>query len=137
MKRYFRLLRNYRKSSCCMILLLLLSGLMFTGCSEHKSVNLLISNPTNGTLKDQQVGVPLNELHEYLLFDEATQLLLLNEKNEPVNFRIQPEKQRLEFVVPLVMPRAQKQFTLCTEMPSLWSNLFAFRRRSIPVNVKD
>ena len=114
-------------------LLILLTVLC--SCSNRRSINILISNPTTQTVRQHQVELSVGEVERLLDVQSVEKLVLLNEKNIAVDYTIDTASGKLLFTVPNIMAQSQKQFTLSTAEPTLWDNLFSFRHENIQVSV--
>ncbi len=114
---------------------LLLGLLLLCSCSNRRSVNILISNPTDEVLRRQEVSLSVAEVQRLLQVKGVDSLVLLNEKNVAVDYVVDRRAGQLRFMVPVIMSVSQKQYTLGTGEPTLMDNLFRFRAEKIQVSV--
>lgn len=108
---------------------------MMTACANKSTVNILISNTNAHDTTDVTVRVPIAEIMLHIDAQSVDSLVLLNEKNQQVAFTIVNGNRDIEFVVPVVKARSQKNYSLNTNANKLSDNIFSFRSTSITVNL--
>lgn len=106
-----------------------------SACANKSTVNILISNEHPKDTANVTVQVPVDEILSHLDVQVVDSLTLLNEKNQQVQFVLTHDKQRIEFVVPIVKGYSQKNYSLNTNQNKLSDNLFSFRTTSINVDL--
>ena len=111
--------------------------LVLSSCSNRRSVNILIDNPSEQVLERQVVDLPLNQVKRLLDVASPDSLVLLNEMNVPVAYSVDSQSDQLSFTVPVVMAQSQKQYTLSTAMPNLVDNLFSFRHEKMKITLRQ
>lgn len=109
--------------------------MLLAACTNKSTVNILISNEHNRDTTNVTVRVPVDEILEHLDTKDVDSLVLLNEKNQQVKYIVTPNKKDIEFVVPIVKARSQKNYSLNTNNTELSDNIFTFRTASINVNL--
>ncbi len=118
------------------ILLIAIVAAMCTSCKNSSTVNILISNRSNGDLSNVRVVVPMSEVKKHLDISPTDTLFVLNEKNMHVDFSFSPDSSQLVFSVPMIKQYSQKNFSINTSSSSLSDNLLHFRTSSIMVEIK-
>ena len=118
------------------IIIAMLALLALTACENNNSVNILIANHNQRVLYNQQVTVQLAEIHQWLGTTNSDTLILLNEKNEPLPYSYINNRTAVTFVVPVIQPRSQKNFSINKSAIHLSQNFLAFRRKSIDVTIE-
>jgi len=115
-----------------------LIAIICCSCANTGTVNILIANKSGHDTTNVTVQVPLSEINEYLNYESRDSLILLNEKNNPVEHRWvnTPNGVSIEFNVPIIKMRSQKNFSINTSQKELSDNLFRFRTNSITVSIK-
>ena len=108
---------------------------MCMACANKSTVNILIANEHNNDTTNVVVHVAVDEIMQHVDAQSVDSLTLLNEKNQTVTFIATPDGKNIEFTVPIVKARSQKNYSLNTSNPSLSDNLFSFRTTSISVNL--
>lgn len=109
--------------------------LMLAACANKSTVNILISNEHNSDTTNVVVHVAVDEIMQHVDAPAIDSLTLLNEKNQPVTFTTTPDGKNIEFTIPIINARSQKNYSLNTSNPDLSDNLFSFRTTSINVNL--
>ena len=117
------------------ILTIIALALVCMACKNKSTVNILIANEHNSDTTNVVVNVPIDEIMQHVDAQSVNSLTLLNEKNQEVAFTTTPDGKSIEFVVPVVKARSQKNYSLNTSNPSLSDNLFSFRTTSINVEL--
>lgn len=110
---------------------------MLASCADKSSVNILISNTNPTDSVNAVVRVPIENIIQHLEVQNVDSLILLNEKNQQVDFKIVHGNQDIEFVVPVVKASSQKNYSLNihTAKEDLKENIFSFRTKSISVKL--
>lgn len=111
--------------------------LMLSSCSNRRSVNILIANPSERIMEHQVVHLSLIQVKRLLNGASPDSLVLLNEMNVLVAYSVDSQSDQLSFTVPVVMPQSQKQYTLSTAMPNLVDNLFSFRHEKMKITLRQ
>ena len=109
--------------------------MLLTACTNQSTVNILISNTGDTDTTNVVVHVPIEKVIVHLNTESVDSLIILNEKNQQVNFSITHGHQDIEFVVPIVKARSQKNYSINTNNTELSDNLFSFRTTSISINL--
>ena len=109
--------------------------LMLVSCVNRNNVNILISNSHPADMTSVTVKVPVDEILQHLDVQNVDSLVLLNEKNQQVQYLVSADKKYVEFVVPVVKARSQKNYSLNTGNTQLSDNLFSFRTASNNINI--
>ena len=109
--------------------------IILAACANKSTVNILIANEHNQDTTNVVVNVPIDEIMMHVDAPSVDSLTLLNEKNQPVAFSTTSDGKNIEFIVPVINARSQKNFSLNTSNPSLSDNLFSFRTTSINVEL--
>jgi len=119
------------------ILIIATLVLMLSSCADKSSVNILISNTNPTDTVNAVVRVPIENIIQHLEVQNVDSLILLNEKNQQVDFKITHGSQDIEFVVPVVKARSQKNYSLNVHKgtENLKENIFSFRTKSVSVNL--
>ncbi|MBO4721518.1 MAG: hypothetical protein J5629_01140 [Muribaculaceae bacterium] len=110
-------------------------AMLFVACANKSTVNILITNEHNNDTTNVVVHVAVDEIMQHVDAQSVDSLTLLNEKNQPVAFSTTSDGKNIEFIVPVINARSQKNFSLNTSNPSLSDNLFSFRTTSINVEL--
>ena len=110
--------------------------LICTACANKSTVNILISNENRKDTTNVIVKVSIEEILNHVDAPAVDSLILLNEKNQKVEFSIASDKKNIEFVVPVVKAYSQKNYSLNTNSNNLSDNLFTFRATSINISLK-
>lgn len=110
-------------------------AMLFVACANKSTVNILISNNHNRDTTNVVVHVAIDEIMQHVDAPSVDSLTLLNEKNQPVTFTTTPDGKNIEFTIPIINARSQKNFSINTSNPSLSDNIFSFRTTSINVNL--
>ena len=110
-------------------------AMLFVACANKSTVNILIANEHNSDTTNVVVNVPIDEIMQHVDAQSVDSLTLLNEKNQPVTFTTTSDGKSIEFVVPVVKARSQKNYSLNTSNPNFSDNLFSFRTTSINVEL--
>ena len=109
--------------------------LMMTAFANKSTVNILISNAHDTDTTNVAVQVPIDLIMQHIDTESVDSLILLNEKNQKVDFTITHGNQDIEFIVPVVKARSQKNYSLNTNINRLSDNIFSFRTTNISVNL--
>ncbi|MBR5640258.1 MAG: hypothetical protein IKW83_11110 [Muribaculaceae bacterium] len=117
------------------ILTIIALALVCMACENKSTVNILIANEHDRDTTNVVVHIAVNEIMQHVDAKSVDSLTLLNEKNQPVTFTTTGDGKNIEFVVPVVKARSQKNYSLNTSNPSLSDNLFSFRKTSININL--
>lgn len=117
------------------VLIIIAMGLMLVSCANKNNVNILISNNHRADTTNVMVKVPVDEILQHLDAQNVDSLVLLNEKNQQVQYVVSYDKKDVEFVVPVVKARSQKNYSLNTGNTQLSDNLFSFRTTSINITL--
>jgi hypothetical protein len=110
-------------------------ALMLAACNNDSTVNILISNAKDADTTNVKVHVPIDKILMHLDAQSVDSLVLLNEKNQQVDFTVTHGNQDIEFVVPFINARSQKNYSINTNDTGLSDNIFSFRTTSITVNL--
>jgi len=110
-------------------------AILLVSCTNKSTVNILISNEHNSDTTNVVVHVAIDEILQHVNEQSVDSLILLNEKNQPVAFTTTPDGKNIEFTVPVVKARSQKNYSLNTSHTQLSDNLFSFRKTSINVDL--
>ena len=108
---------------------------MCMACANKSTVNILITNKHNSDTANVVVHVSVDEIMQHLDAQSIDSLTLLNEKNQSVTFTTTSDGKSIEFTIPIINARSQKNYSLNTSNPSLSDNLFSFRTTSINVEL--
>ncbi len=108
---------------------------MMAACNNQNTVNILISNTSPTDTANVKVHIPIEIIMTHLDAQSVDSLILLNEKNQQVNFSVTHGNQDIEFVIPVVKGYSQKNYSLNTSNTELSDNLLRFRTASITVNL--
>ena len=117
------------------ILTIIALALVCIACENKSTVNILISNDHNNDTTNVVVHVAVDEIMQHVDALSVDSLTLLNEKNQSVTFTTTPDGKNIQFTVPVIKARSQKNYSLNTSNPSLSDNLFSFRTTSINVEL--
>ena len=113
---------------------ILLVCLLLTACENNNSVNILIANTSDRVVKNREVTIPLDTIRMWLGTSVEDTLILLNEKNEPLDFRYAEGRSAIIFLVPVIQKQSQKNYTLNKSDVRLGQNILAFRRKKIRID---
>ena len=113
---------------------ILLVSLLLTACENNNSVNILIANTSDRVVKNREVTIPLDTIRMWLGTSVEDTLILLNEKNEPLDYRYAEGRSAIIFLVPVIQKQSQKNFTLNKSDVRLGQNILAFRRKKIRID---
>ncbi|MBQ2163738.1 MAG: hypothetical protein II445_04445 [Muribaculaceae bacterium] len=105
-------------------------------CANTSNVNILITNLSNHDTTNVEVRVPMSEVMKHLNMQPTDTLLVLNERNHPVDFSYSSDGNSIVFMVPSIKLHSQKNFSINKSRNELSDNLFRFRTASITVEVK-
>lgn len=105
-------------------------------CANTSNVNILITNLSNHDTTNVEVRVPMSEVMKHLNMQPTDTLLVLNERNHPVDFSYSSDGNYIVFMVPSIKLHSQKNFSINKSRNELSDNLFRFRTASITVEVK-
>lgn len=108
-------------------------ALLLVACDNKSTVNILIANEHNSDTTNVVVNVAVEEILQHVDAQSVDSLTLLNEKNQPVAFT--SDGKNIQFTIPVIQARSQKNYSLNTGNPSLSDNLFSFRTTSINVEL--
>ncbi len=117
------------------IVILATVAALATSCTNKNTVNILIANTHNNDTTDVVVQVPIESIIQHLDTESVDSLVLLDEKNQRIDFTVTHGNQNIEFVVPIVKARSQKNYSLNTSANKLSESIFSFRSTSINVNL--
>ncbi len=117
------------------IVTIAIMAMMLAACTNQSTVNILIANTNDQDTTNVVVHVPIEKVIIHLDTQSVDSLIILNEKNQRVNFAVTHGGQDIEFVVPVVKARSQKNYSINTTNTKLRDNLFSFRTTSITVNL--
>ena len=117
------------------IVTLAVLAIVLAACTNQNTVNILISNTNDHDTTNVVVHIPIEKVTTHLNTSSVDSLIILNEKNQRVNFSITHGNQDIEFVVPVVKARSQKNYSINTANTQLGDNIFSFRTTSISVNL--
>ncbi len=117
------------------IVTIIVLALVCMACENKSTVNILIANSHESDTTNVVVHVAVDEIMRHVEAASVDTLTLLNEKNQPVPFTTTPDGSDIEFTVPVIKARSQKNYSLNTGNPSLSDNLFSFRTTSINVDL--
>ena len=131
-KSHFLGLRDNIKSMK-KILTIIALVLVCMACDNKSTVNILIANEHNSDTTNVVVNVAVEEIMQHVNAQSVDSLTLLNEKNQPVAFT--SDGKNIQFTIPVIQARSQKNYSLNTGNPSLSDNLFSFRTTSINVEL--
>ena len=110
-------------------------AIALAACANKSTVNILIANEHTSDTTHVVVHIAIDEIMQHVDAPSIDSLTLLNERNQPVAFTITSDGKNIEFAVPIVKARSQKNYSLNTSNPSLSDNLFSFRTTSINVKL--
>ena len=113
--------------------LILFFGMLLTACENNNSVNILVANTSDRVVKNREVTIPLDTIRMWLGTTEEDTLILLNEKNEPLDYRYAKGRSAIIFLVPIIQKQSQKNYTLNKSDIRLQQNILAFRRKKIRI----
>lgn len=113
--------------------LILFVGMLLTACENNNSVNILVANTSDRVVKNREVTIPLDTIRMWLGTTEEDTLILLNEKNEPLDYRYAEGRSAIIFLVPVIQKQSQKNYTLNKSDIRLQQNILAFRRKKIRI----
>ena len=116
--------------------LILLSCLLLTACENNHSVNILIANNANRSFRQREVTIPLDTIRMWLGTSVEDTLILLNEKNEPMDYRYIEGRSAIVFLVPLIQSQSQKNYTINKSHTRLGQNILAFRQKKIRITLQ-
>ena len=117
------------------LLVIMIVALLCAACENKNTVNILISNRNDRDTTQVAVKVSVDEVLKHLNAQAPDSLILLNEKNQQVDFTVSPAGDNIECVVPIVKARSQKNFSINTGNTQLSDNLFSFRTTSINIDL--
>ncbi len=117
------------------ILTIIVLALVCMACENKSTVNILIANSHDSDTTNVVVQVAIDEIMKHVDAQSIDSLTLLNEKNQPVAFTASANGRDIEFTVPIIKARSQKNYSLNTSTTSLSDNLFSFRTASINVSL--
>ena len=117
------------------IMITMAMAVILAACANKNTVNILISNHNTNDTTNVIVHVPVEKILLHIDTQNVDSLILLNEKNQPVDFTVTHGNQDIEFVVPIIKAHSQKNYSLNTSNAELRDNLFSFRTTSISVNL--
>lgn len=124
-------LKTVLRKMWCMVVVLL-----FASCTNHNTVNVLITNNGDTDITDKVVRVPLDEVRSRLQVTCADTLIVLNEQNLPVDYGFSADSLCLVFHVPIIKKNSQKTYSINRSHSRLSDNLLRFRRGNIMINVE-
>ena len=110
-------------------------AIALAACANKSTVNILIANEHTSDTTHVVVHIAIDEIMQHVDAPSIDSLTLLNERNQPVTFTITSDGKNIEFAVPIVKERSQKNYSLNTSNPSLSDNLFSFLTTSINVKL--
>lgn len=105
-------------------------------CANTSTVNILIANHSNHDTTNVEVSVLVSKVMKHLDMQPTDTLLLLNEKNRPVEFTYSNDGNSIIFTVPTIKMYSQKNYSFNKSQNQLSDNLFRFRTASITIEVK-
>ncbi len=108
--------------------------LLFASCTNHNTVNVLITNGSGADMTDKEVRVSLDEVRSRLQTARGDTLIVLNEQNVPVDYGFSADSLYLVFRVPIIKKNSQKTYSINRSHSRLSDNLLRFRRENIMVN---
>lgn len=117
------------------IVILAFLTILMAACANQNTVNILISNTNDRDTTNVVVHVPIEKVTTHLKTSNVDSLIILNEKNQRVDFTVTHGSQDIEFVVPIVKARSQKNYSINIANTELGDNIFSFRTTSITVNL--
>lgn len=117
------------------IVTLAIIAIMLSACTNQSTVNILISNTNPTDTTNVKVHIPIENISQHINVHNIDSLILLNEMNQQVNFSVTHGNQDIEFVVPVIKARSQKNYSLNTSNTKLKENIFSFRTSSITINI--
>ena len=109
---------------------------VLTSCVNTGSLNILIDNTSGHDTTRVVVSVPLDSITAHLGNGDGKPLILLNEKNESVDYSHDPSG-AITFTIPVIKKDSQKNYSLNKQEKQLSDNLFRFRTASIRITVQD
>ena len=109
--------------------------ILLAACANQNTVNILISKTNDHDTTNVVVHVPIEKVITHINTSSVDSLIILNEKNQRVDFLITHGNQDIEFIVPIVKARSQKNYSINTAHTELGDNIFSFRTASITVNL--
>ena len=118
-----------------LIPIILLMAFLLTACENNNSVNILIANTGNKVLVQKMVTIPLDPVRQWLGTTDSDTLILLNEKNEPLDYQYTEGGKAIIFAMPVIQRHSQKNFTINKSDIRLRQNLFAFRKKKIRIDL--
>lgn len=117
------------------VLILATLAVMLAACANKKTVNILISNTSATDITNVAVRVPVEDILRHIDTHSVDSLILLNEKNQQVDFSLTQRNQEIEFIVPIVRARSQKNYSINIRDTEFSDNLFSFRTTSINISL--
>lgn len=108
--------------------------MLFASCTNHNTVNVLITNSSGADIADKEVRVSLDEVRSRLLVTRGDTLIVLNEQNVPVDYCFSADSLYLVFRVPIIKKNSQKTYSINRSHSRLSDNLLRFRRENIMIN---
>lgn len=117
------------------IITIAIMAMILAACANQSTVNILIANTNDTDTTNVVVHVPVEKVIVHLDTKNVDSLIILNEKNQKIDFTITHGHQDIEFVVPIVKARSQKNYSINTTNTKLRNNIFSFRTTSITVNL--
>lgn len=112
---------------------ILLFSFLLTACENNHSVNILIANTANKSFKQRDVTIPLDTIRMWLGTNVEDTLILLNEKNEPMDYQYTEGRSAIVFRVPIIQGQSQKNYTINKSDTRLGQNILAFRQKKIRI----
>lgn len=112
---------------------ILLFSFLLTACENNHSVNILIANTANKSFRQRDVTIPLDTIRMWLGTNVEDTLILLNEKNEPMDYRYTEGRSAIIFCVPIIQGQSQKNYTINKSDTRLGQNILAFRQKKIRI----
>jgi uncharacterized protein YcfL len=108
-----------------------LCTLSLTGCENHNSVNVMVTNKQETTISNVPVKVSMKEVCTLLHISSLPSPFVLNEKNMPVRYQYNARHDSILFIMPIIHKHSQKTFSINIEKPTLSKNFMRLRRANI------
>jgi hypothetical protein len=121
-------MRKIQFIGVCLILLTI------AGCTNHNSINIIIANTRQTDLYNTQVRVSLKTICHNLGIINMEEPILLNEKNNAVDYQLNATKDSIMFTVPIIHRNSQKTYSINKERPTLSNGFLRIRGENIRIN---
>lgn len=110
-------------------------ALLLGACTNTNTVNIIMANESKNDLLQVEVRVVLKEVYAKMQVDTLDHFVLLNEKNQPVDYRLTPDGGTLTFTVD-IRGKSQKNYSINKKRPNLADSFLKFRHSNLYLHFK-